>query len=127
MLVSAALSTLGNPAKIVEAARAGRFVLVASPKLLAELNDVLNRPKIATRLDPEGLRRLREVLAATPVTGDPPAVAVSRDPKDDYLVALAQRSEAECLVSGDKDLTVLGDLVPRVRTPAAFLEDLSTW
>lgn len=127
MLVSAALSRLGNPAKIVEAARVGRFVLVTSPKLLAELNDALSRTKIASRLDPEGLQRLREVLAAAPVTGDPPAVAASRDPKDDYLIALAQRTEAECLISGDKDLTVLGDLVPPVRTPAAFLEDLSAW
>lgn len=127
MLVSAALSRLGNPAKIVEAARVGRFVLVTSPKLLAELNDVLSRPKIASRLDPEGLQRLREILAAAPVTADPPAAALSRDPKDDYLIALAQRTGAECLVSGDGDLTVLGDIVPPVTTPAAFLEVLSTW
>lgn len=105
----------------------GRFVLVTSPKLLAELDEVLSRPKIAARLDPEGLQCLREVLAAAPVTGDPPAVAVSRDPKDDYLIALAQRSRAECLISGDEDLTVLVDVVPPVRTPAAFLEELSTW
>ncbi|MGH8991999.1 MAG: putative toxin-antitoxin system toxin component, PIN family [Acidimicrobiia bacterium] len=127
VLVSAALSRLGNPARIVEAARVGRFVLVASPKLLAELDDALSRPKIATRLDPDGLQRLREVMAAAPVSGDPPALAVSRDPKDDYLIALAQHSGAACLISGDQDLTVLVDVVPPVRTPAAFLEDLSTW
>ena len=77
-----------NPAKIIEAARAGHFVLVTSPQLLAELNDVLSREKIAARLDPDGLALLREVLAAAPVTADPPGVAVSRDPKDDYLIAL---------------------------------------
>lgn len=121
------MSRLGNPAKIIEAARAGRFVLVTSPRLLAELNDVLSREKIAARLDPDGLARLREVLAAAPVRADPPAVAVSRDPKDDYLIALAQRSGAECLVSGDQDLTVLADMAPPVRTPAAFIEELSTW
>jgi putative PIN family toxin of toxin-antitoxin system len=127
VLVSAALSRLGNPASIIEAARAGRFVLVTSPRLLAELNDVLSRPKIAARLDPDGLALLREVLATAPVTADPPAVAVSRDPKDDYLIALAQQSGAECLVSGDQDLTVLVDMAPPVRTPAAFIEELSTW
>jgi hypothetical protein len=81
VLVSAALSRLGNPAKIVEAARVGRFILVTSPTLLAELDDVLSRPKIAMRLDPEGLQRLREVLAAAPVTGDPPAVALTAIPR----------------------------------------------
>ncbi len=125
--MSAALSRLGNPARIVEAAGAGRFVLVVSPKLRAELDDVLSRPKVAARLDSEALEHLREVIAAAPVTPDPPSVAVSRDPKDDYLIALAQRSEAACLVSGDEDLTVLVDIVPPVRTPAAFLEELSTW
>ena len=73
-----------------------------SPKLRAELDDVLTRPKVARRLDPEGLEQLRGAIAAAPVTTDPPAV-------------------------GDGDLTVLVDVVPPVRTPAAFLEDLSTW
>lgn len=127
VLVSAALSRLGNPARIVEAARAGRFVLVMSPKLRAELDDVLSRPKIASRLDAEALDQVRRAIAAAPVTPDPPAVSVSRDPKDDYLIALAQRSGAACLVSGDEDLTVLTDIDPPVRTPAAFLEELETW
>ena len=127
MFVSAALSRLGNPAQIVEAARAGRFVLVVSPKLRAELEEVLSRPKVVARLDPDAVVHLREVIAAAPVTPDPPAAAVSRDPKDDYLIALAQHSAAACLVSGDQDLTVLADLVPPVMTPAAFLAELSTW
>ena len=125
--MSAALSRLGNPARIVEAARAGRFVLVISPQLRSELDDVLSRPKIAGRLDPDALAQVREAINAAPVTPDPPAVAVSRDPKDDYLIALAHHSEAACLVSGDADLTVLADLVPPVMTPAAFLDVLSTW
>jgi putative PIN family toxin of toxin-antitoxin system len=98
-----------------------------SPKLRAELEDVLSRPKIASRLDAEALDQVRRAITAAPVTPDPPAAAVSRDPKDDYLIALAQRSEAACLVSGDEDLTVLTDVAPPVRTPAAFLAELETW
>ncbi|MGH9152988.1 MAG: PIN domain-containing protein [Acidimicrobiales bacterium] len=49
VLVSAALSPMGNPARIVEAVRSGRVVLIASPALLAELDDVLGRPKIAAK------------------------------------------------------------------------------
>ncbi|MGH9011446.1 MAG: putative toxin-antitoxin system toxin component, PIN family, partial [Acidimicrobiia bacterium] len=92
-----------------------------------ELDDVLSPPKVARRLDPEALEQLHEAIAAAPVTADPPTVAVSRDPKDDYLIALAKGSEAACLVSGDEDLTVLADVVPPVRTPAAFLDELSSW
>jgi predicted nucleic acid-binding protein len=58
VFVSATLSRLGNPARIIEA-RSGRFVLVMSPKLHAELEDVLSRPKIATRLDAEALDHVR--------------------------------------------------------------------
>lgn len=92
MLVSAALSASGNPARILEAVGSGRVVLVVSPQLLAELDEVLNRPKVAARLDGDALWFLRQVLAAAPVVEDPPVVAVSRDPKDDYLIALARQA-----------------------------------
>jgi putative PIN family toxin of toxin-antitoxin system len=98
-----------------------------SPKLRAELEDVLSRPKITSRLDAEALDQVRQAIAAATITPDPTAVAVSRDPKDDYLIALAQRSGAACLVSGDADLTVLTEVVPPVRTPVVFLEELETW
>lgn len=124
VLVSAALSPTGNPAGIIEAVRSGRVVLIVSPQLLAELDDVLGRAKFATRLDPDTLSSLRRVLAAAPAVEDPVAVSVSRDPKDDYLVALARQAGADCIVSGDADLTVLDDLVPPVRSPAAFLAEL---
>jgi hypothetical protein len=53
----------------------------------ARLDDVLSRPKVVRRLDPEAMEHVREVIAAAPVTPDPPTVPVSRDPKDDYLRA----------------------------------------
>ena len=123
-LVSAALSPTGNPATIIEAVRSGRVVIIVSPHLLAELDDVLGRPKIEGKLDPDALSLLRRVLAAAPSVEDPVAVPVSRDPKDDYLVTLARQAGADCIVSGDADLTVLDDLVPPVRSPAAFVADL---
>ena len=72
-----------------------------------------------TKLDHDALSSLRRVLAAAPAVDDPVAVSVSRDPKDDYLIALARQAGADCIVSGDADLSVLDDLVPPVRTPAA--------
>jgi predicted nucleic acid-binding protein len=59
VLVSAALSPAGKPARIIEAVRSGQVVLVVSPHLLAELDDVLGRPKLAALLDPDALEGLR--------------------------------------------------------------------
>ena len=38
----------------------------------------------------------------------PPFARFSRDPKDDYLLTLAQQARLDYLVTGDKDLLVLG-------------------
>jgi len=51
---------------------------------------------------------------------------VSRDPNDDYLVALARRSGAEALISGDDDLLSLTDLDPPVLSPAQAVAQLDT-
>ena len=64
---------------------------------------------------------------------DPPdAPAVSRDLKDDYLVALANAAHADALVSGDQDLLVLsppqeevGNPVMRPRRLGVLLEDMA--
>lgn len=126
VLVSAALSPSRTPARIVEAIRAGRLILVVSPTLLAELNDVLARPRLAARLDATALRLLRGALEAAPVIEEEPAPLVSRDPKDDYLIPLARSSGADFLISGDKDLTDLVDILPPVMTPAAFIARLES-
>jgi predicted nucleic acid-binding protein len=42
---------------------------------------------------------------------------VLRDPKDDYLVALAVAGRAEAIVTGDRDLLDHDGLVPPAITP----------
>jgi len=83
---------------------------------------VLSRPRIALRLNAASLERLRAPLAEAPMFEDPPAPPVSRDPKDDYLIVLAPSTGADALISGDRDLTSLDDVVPPVLSPSAFLE-----
>ena len=46
--------------------------------------------------------------------------AWSRDPADDYLIALARIHDAEFIVSGDRDLLEWEEQQPPVVTPAAF-------
>lgn len=44
------------------------------------------------------------------------------DPGDDYLVTLAQKADAQYIVSGDAHLTQLTDPSPPVLTPRELLE-----
>lgn len=49
--------------------------------------------------------------------------ALSRDPNDDYLLALAKSSGADYLVSGDPDLQELeGEDLPKVVSPREFVD-----
>jgi putative PIN family toxin of toxin-antitoxin system len=53
--------------------------------------------------------------------------AVTRDPKDDYLLAYALVGEADYLVTGDKDLLVLKQVdTVKIVTSREFLSILKT-
>ncbi len=48
--------------------------------------------------------------------------AVTRDPKDDYLIAYALVGEADYLVTGDQELLVIGQIdTVKIVTPRDFL------
>ena len=128
VLVSAWISPHGFPRLILEAADSGRFEMVVSAELLAELSDVLSRPRLRKRGTLESarahVRRAARVGVAVEAEGEPERV-VADDPKDDYLVALARESGADCVVSGDPHLNGLeGEGLPAVLTPRAFWERL---
>jgi putative PIN family toxin of toxin-antitoxin system len=96
-----------GPGQLVEAWRDRRFVLVVSPLLLAELGDVLARPKFARwAADGRGAAYVAGFAARSEHQLDPdesPPEAV-RDPDDDYLIALMRAAQADVLVSLDRDL-----------------------
>ncbi len=107
--------------------REGAFELVVSPQLIAELTDVLRRPKFV-RQAAEG--RAEAFLAALAgdalLVDDPPDPSpVSSDAGDDYLFALARAAAAEVIVSGDSHLTQLTEPTPPVLTPRQFVERLA--
>jgi predicted nucleic acid-binding protein len=71
-------------------------------------------------------RFLAGLLAIVEWAEDPEdaAVALSRDPDDDYLLALAGFAEVDLLVSGDRDLTEILDPSLPIETPGQFLKRL---
>ena len=125
VLISGVLSAEGPSAEILRASRDGLFELVISEMLLTELNRTLGYPKLRKRIPAEKANafanwiRDHGTLAEDPEGA--PSVA-SRDPDDDYLLALAISRRAY-LVTGDQDLLVLSDDLP-ILTPAQFLTTL---
>ena len=124
VLVASAISPAGIPAACVRAFAEGRYELVASPLLLTELGTVLRRKKFRAFLTVNDGDRFVEALARdASVVADPSdPLEVSRDRRDDYLVALARAAGAPVLVSGDDDLLQLELPDLRIVSPRAFLE-----
>lgn len=124
VLISALLSPSGSPAALVARWLAGEFELVVSEKLLAEVRRAFAYPKLRSRITDEEAMAFIDLLGRTATRVEDPATPPrrSRDPGDDYLLALAEATAA-ILVTGDQDLLALAG-VP-VLSPAAFLETLA--
>ena len=123
VLVSALVARRGVCGQLLDAGVDGRWRLVVSPLLLVELEGVLGRKKFSRIAIAEVEQFVAAVQRHAEVVPDAPQPwpRVTRDPADDYLVALAQSAGADALVSGDLDLAELSDLSPPVMRPADFL------
>lgn len=111
--------------RIVAAAERERFRLLVSPSLLIETVAVtVTKPKLTSRISRVELGWLVQLLLSAcelvPELDFTPA-PISRDPKDDYLLAHAVLEEADYLVTGDRDLLALAAMSPvKIVSPAEF-------
>lgn len=127
VLVSGLLYPDSIPGRIVTAWRESRFDLVTSSPQLSEVGRVLAYPKIrkVLRWDDEAIGTfLRQLLLRAELVE---LGAVSspevRDPADPPILATLIKSQADLLVTGDRDLLALGDDYAIVE-PAEFAERL---
>lgn len=133
VFIAAALSARGGSSRLIRLwLEEARLTVVLSPRLIAEVQAVLLRPKLDGRIQPDELSRLLAALARRgevwPDKAAPPPL--SRDPDDDYLLGLALEARVDALVSLDRDLLDLGYLQGRLKngtrrlpvlTPGALL------
>lgn len=103
--------------------RTGRAIPVLSEELVAELTDVLHRPKFRRLITSQRADRFIAFLRLTGFMVDQiTRVEACRDPKDDHLLSLAIDGRADVLVTGDDDLLALDPFREiRIVAPAEFL------
>jgi uncharacterized protein len=101
----------GPPYALLEQLRNGLLTFISSPALLAELSEVLARPKfdeIVKRSNSSREQMLIQVRMLAEVIDPPPLTKpVCRDPDDDAVLALALAAQADVMISGDEDLLTL--------------------
>ncbi len=113
VLISAVIAPGGFPDRIIRAWFLRHVSVLMCQELFAELEDVLRRERIARlyRLSPERRDRILHAVqfAAEWVRAldEGSLPLVSRDPKDNKLLACALGGQADFIVSGDADLLVL--------------------
>lgn len=79
-----------------------------SGELLLEIEEVSARPFLKRFISPDRWTDvLRFMIARAELVEVTTAIHRCRDPKDNFLLALALDSKADFLVTGDKDLLVL--------------------
>lgn len=122
--ISAVIVRTSPPAAILRAVRNGRLVALGCPRLVDELSDTLAREKFRRYLTlDEAVEYVSQVERLLELYPDPTVEALTRDPNDDYLVALARQAETDALVTGDQDLLAARDDLPvKVVSPRELVE-----
>ena len=115
----------GDSSKLDEVINEDSSVLLFSIELLEELIDVASRPKFRKYFPTEDLiSLLYQIEKNSEFINVVSSVEICRDPKDNFLLSLAQDGQATHLISGDKDLTEIGNFGETViLTIAEYLKE----
>jgi uncharacterized protein len=101
--------------RIVEVCVLGKATLLLPEALLEELTSrIVDKPYLKRHIEADEIAHLATILRSVGEVIpriESPIPAVTRDPKDDYLLAYAVVGRADYLITGDKDLLVLGQAV----------------
>jgi putative PIN family toxin of toxin-antitoxin system len=124
VLISAALRPEGSPRAVLSVVRAENGVLLFSNETFDELRSRLLRPKFDVYVGREAravyLAQLEAVSEWVSIAG---AKLGCRDPDDDKLLETALMGEANCLITGDRDLLEMSSFhdIP-ILAPGGFLD-----
>ncbi|NER07176.1 MAG: putative toxin-antitoxin system toxin component, PIN family, partial [Okeania sp. SIO3C4] len=101
----------GIPAHLFRLARISEIRICTSEAILVELENTLNKPKIQVKCQSlgfsvgdlmDGTKELGEVYSISTIN-----IPELRDADDNIIIATAIASQADVIVTGDRDLLVL--------------------
>jgi uncharacterized protein len=127
VIVSALLSPRSVPRQAFDLAFVRGTVLI-SDVIIAELDDVLRRPKFNRYISEDDRSQfLAKFIQDAIFTEVTEIITDCRDPKDNKFLELAVSGSAQYIVSGDADLLVLHPFRDvSIVTPQVFVSHLTT-
>ena len=103
VLISALITTGTPPGGLYRAWLRGDIELVTSAAQIAEIADVISRPRLQKIMDVDEAAAIVENIGSHAIIlENPPAVNLSPDPGDNPILAAAIAGHADLIVSGDK-------------------------
>lgn len=132
IFVSSLLVKVGVPAQVLDAWRAGRYVLVTTNAIVTELRATLNYSRIRRKyaITDDEINRLVSLIEQdallVPASADV-SDAIPANHTDEKILACALGGEANLIVSGDPHLLDLGEYrgIP-IRSVRQFLTRLES-
>ena len=123
ILLSASFSDTTTPAKVLHLVLQKHTLLVSS-KTYAELEQAIWRKKFDSYITKDKRKRfLKTFLKDAKLNKVIDKIQACRDPKDNMILELAVSGQADCIVTGDKDLLALNPFRGiQILTPAEFLK-----
>ena len=108
---------------------AGNTRLLFSTELITEIQETITKPRLKKYF---GINALEEMLSAFEPFIDlievESIVTICRDPKDNFLLALAKDGKADYLLTGDKDLLELKKFgKTKIKTITAFIDETKNY
>ena len=127
VLVSGMFGIKNSPSsQILDAIRTQKIILVSSPAIIKEIEDVINRERIVklTKMN-KGERSdfIGKLIETSDITeGKQVSEIVGRDIKDDKFLACAIEGKADYIVYGDEDLLTIKEYEGvEIVTPREFI------
>ncbi len=111
----------GNPEKIIQKWIKKEFILCISPQLQAEIVMKLQNKFDASDVFISQLLIAFDMYAKHYIPQN--TLTLVRDPKDNFLLELAEEASANYIITGDNDLLSLKKFtLTQIITPAAYLQ-----
>jgi putative PIN family toxin of toxin-antitoxin system len=110
VFISSLLNKTGPPAKLIDAWRAGEFILIVSPPIIiAEIKAVLEFPRIREKyaLTKDNIEQLIDLLQKDTILVPGHSSVnnvIPQDPTDHIFLSCALDAGADVIVSGDRHL-----------------------